>query len=853
MKLKIKKEIIISLILVLLISTSLIGFITYSFMDTGNVLKIKNITPVYDHKDTLIVSTEENKVIFNDKNQKVEYKVLIENTANYAIAITNINLSQPSEDFLSYEIKGLKKDDILNANSTKEITVVLETVKKQGWGRNFDDDIITSIDYIKTTDVKDSEDNKPPLDIGNTNPPTVEIKPDVEQQPEELPEQDTNVDPGEEFIPEGDTNHIEEENNEETSDECDCKECNNKKYNTLIIVITIIYVILLIIVLLVFRKTMIGKILIVLLTLLPTIPLIKAEEIKTLSISIRASYESQNILRTYDAESAYWRYDIVETIKNVYIENEINEPANYFEKYDLSANGTKRVVGYLVENGIVNKYDWMGNVTQTTGYDLYIQADGVIVMNEDSNNYFSGLKGVETFNNMDGLDTRKVSNASSMFSNLGYYYPNFKLDLGEKFDTSNMTDMNYMFFNTGYNSTEFSLDLSNFDTSNVTNMSGMFMYTGYNSPILTIDVSGFDTNKVTNMDHMFYCTGYSNPEFTLDVSGFDTSNVETMSFTFTQTGANSSIFDLDLTNWNLDKVTTFNCFLQGAGRNSSKLNVELTITNPSVTSYWSMFSGTALNEENMIIVNYTNETSELVDDMIATATEGEIVFKGKNASSNNKVEIISGTGSNIGDEIKIANEHFYVISTYGNYTTLISKYNLEVGNECEVDLSYDKVSCVEIHNPSGIQNTKAKGALIDERFENVTEDYGAITFSSDNYWEIYYGSNYPRYVYDEQSDIQPHLSNYAIYLSNTGLTVLDARLISIEELIEFGCDVSSESCHASPYPWLYLTTYWTGSAANSSALYTIYNVGYVIAATHSINYGGGIRPVITIPTSEITK
>jgi surface protein len=100
---------------------------------------------------------------------------------------------------------------------------------------------------------------------------------------------------------------------------------------------------------------------------------------------------------------------------------------------------------------------------------------------------------------------------------------------------------------------------------------------------------------------MFSRTGYNNPNFTLDVSTFDTSNVNDMSHMFAQTGFNSI-----------------------------KLNTSITIRNPSINSYRYMFNDVATKDDSKITVNYTSETSALVDSMIATKSYNSNVIKGVN-------------------------------------------------------------------------------------------------------------------------------------------------------------------------------------------------------------------------------
>ena len=161
--------------------------------------------------------------------------------------------------------------------------------------------------------------------------------------------------------------------------------------------------------------------------------------------------------------------------------------------------------------------------------------------------------------------------------------------------------MGSMFKDTGYNSTVLQLDVSGFDTSNVTSMNYMFDNTGYNSTVLQLDVSKFNTSKVTSMVSMFSNTGYTNPNFTLDVSKFDTSNVTRMENMFSNTGYNSTKLNTTIT-------------------------IRKVITNPRY--YSNIFNGVATKEGSKITVNYTSETSDLVDLMVATKIDGANVVKG---------------------------------------------------------------------------------------------------------------------------------------------------------------------------------------------------------------------------------
>ena len=365
-------------------------------------------------------------------------------------------------------------------------------------------------------------------------------------------------------------------------------------------------------------------------------------------------------------------------IKTITFEDEINVPETATESWDLGVNQNGNVMAYVIPN-----------TTDSTYYDLYIQSDTQLYANRDMSYWFAALTYVDEINNLELLDTSKTTNMLGMFSETGQNSTVFTLDVSNfdtssvinmsgmffktgnastvftldvsNFDTSSVIDMGYMFTSVGENNPNFTLDVSGFDTTNVTNMYGMFWYTGRNSTIFTLDVSNFDTSNVTNMGSMFAYAGKNSTLFTLDVSNFDTSNVTNMGSMFKDTGYNSTVLQLDVSKFNTSKVTSMvsmfsntgytnpnftldvskfdtsnvtrmeNMF-SNTGYNSTKLNTTITIrkviTNPRY--YSNIFNGVATKEGSKITVNYTSETSDLVDLMIATKSSNSNVVKGEN-------------------------------------------------------------------------------------------------------------------------------------------------------------------------------------------------------------------------------
>ncbi len=130
--------------------------------------------------------------------------------------------------------------------------------------------------------------------------------------------------------------------------------------------------------------------------------------------------------------------------------------------------------------------------------------------------------------------------------------------------------------------------LENLDTSNVTNMNNMFYYCEY---LTNLDLSSFKTSNVTDMSGMFNkCINLRN----LILTSFDTSNVTDM---------NDMFYECN------DLITT------------------ITMRGTNCTKYYA-FTYSASSEGAQITINYTEDASDLVDQMIATVSSKSNVIKG---------------------------------------------------------------------------------------------------------------------------------------------------------------------------------------------------------------------------------
>ena len=197
------------------------------------------------------------------------------------------------------------------------------------------------------------------------------------------------------------------------------------------------------------------------------------------------------------------------------------------------------------------------------------------------------------------------------------------------------------------------------------------------------------------------------------------------------------------------------------------------------------------------------------------------------------IKIVSGDGTNKSDEVCIGEECFYVMYSDDTTVTMLAKYNLYVGGECNSGwTAYGDEA-------TGIQDSTMLGYVSGQTIRK-----GTTKFSNTNYWSSTV-SSYPTYVYDSNSTLYSYVENYKTYLSTLGVTPTEARLITKEELEGLGCIVSSGSCSGAP-SWVYSTTYWSGSAKASSNVWRVYSNGDFCYSIYSNSISTGCRPVITI-------
>ena len=170
---------------------------------------------------------------------------------------------------------------------------------------------------------------------------------------------------------------------------------------------------------------------------------------------------------------------------------------------------------------------------------------------------------------------------------------------------------------------------------------------------------------------------------------------------------------------------------------------------------------------------------------------------------------ISANGSldSIGTIVTIGDQQFYTIGTEGDNVKLLSMYNLYVGGV------YNSSWTAYGDEATGKQDSTMLGYVSGQSIRNGTTAFSSPTQK---------GTNYSDY---SGSIVEGYVNNYKTILeSDYGVDVVEARLITKDELTNsetFAC-VEYDSC-PSKYPWIYSTSYWSGSADNTDSVWIVFS------------------------------
>ena len=134
---------------------------------------------------------------------------------------------------------------------------------------------------------------------------------------------------------------------------------------------------------------------------------------------------------------------------------------------------------------------------------------------------------------------------------------------------------------------------------------------------------------------------------------------------------------------------------------------------------------------------------------------------------------------------------------------------------------------------------------IDPTTYRQSSSAGTVAFSSTNYWSA---DSYPADVYDNNSLLYPIVEEYVSYLNGTLIEDATGSLLTYNQAESLGC--SGSSCSSAP-TWVYSTKYWTGSAIGTNGVWYVHSNGGFGSDIYDYGSRFGVRPVITISTSNI--
>ncbi len=267
--------------------------------------------------------------------------------------------------------------------------------------------------------------------------------------------------------------------------------------------------------------------------------------------------------------------------------NDTNKvPENAILSWDVSNEQNGSIMAYTLDEDSNNKFE------------LYIGQNGGVNANPNSEVLFFNFTNVREYKNMENFHTDLVMSMFCMFVN-NKALTSINLN---SLDVQNCMDISSLFRD---NLVLTTVGVSTWNTHNVVNMARTFDGCG---SLQYVDLSKWNTGRVASLDRTFFeCRTLKN----LDVSNFDTTCVYLMSSLFYNC---KSLTSLDLSKWNTSNVTKMDNMFSFC----DNLTTTITIRGTDCEEYSYMFHYAARTNGSKIIVRYTSDASELVDEMITT-------------------------------------------------------------------------------------------------------------------------------------------------------------------------------------------------------------------------------------------
>ena len=201
----------------------------------------------------------------------------------------------------------------------------------------------------------------------------------------------------------------------------------------------------------------------------------------------------------------------------------------------------------------------------------------------------------------------------------------------------------------------------------------------------------------------------------------------------------------------------------------------------------------------------------------------------------------------VGYDLSIGDEDFHIIGVNDDNVKLLAVSNLDVGDVVSgIDVNTFGFIVNPISNPTGLQNEFAIGGSFDDENNLINFPWiGVVPFSNDEY----HGNNYSDY---SGSLVEKYVNDYKNIIESIGVEVLEARLITKDELVnDFGCVESTQSCRNSDYSWIYSSSYWTSTANDGTRVWVVVSDGKFTYDEYQLGVCVGVRPVLVIPRDSV--
>ncbi len=277
-------------------------------------------------------------------------------------------------------------------------------------------------------------------------------------------------------------------------------------------------------------------------------------------IGIKTKYtEATPIMQEIDysnipLNSAFWNEQYKTKISKIEIKPYIVKNENIIMEWDISSNQDKSVIAFIVADGL-------------DGYELYIEANDIIKMQDDEVIFFGGFTNCKSITGFEYTDFSNTEDISNFFVNCS----NLKETDINYINTGKITNLTAIF--AGCEKLE-TINLSKWNTSSVTRMSEVFQNC---TSLKEINLENWNTNNVTNMTRMFNCC--------------------------------YQLERINLSNFNTEKVVNMNAMFYGCGKlKEAKLSSFYT---NNVTNFGGMFFS-CFNLENLYIDNFYFSESAVI-------------------------------------------------------------------------------------------------------------------------------------------------------------------------------------------------------------------------------------------------